>query len=71
MRGNLRNARLARGLTQEALGGLVGRTRFTICDLERCRRDGSMRMWDRLEEVLQIDQKMLRRVDNPESDADR
>ena len=63
MRSILKSARLARGLTQEDLGKRIGMTKKGIWAIEHGITHGRVRTWDRLEEVLGVDQKLLRRLD--------
>ncbi|MDR2368882.1 MAG: helix-turn-helix transcriptional regulator [Deltaproteobacteria bacterium] len=59
----LKRIRLSQNMTQKELAQLAGIKRTMICMLEWGQRRGSLQTWDRLEEVLGVDQKILRRVD--------
>jgi transcriptional regulator with XRE-family HTH domain len=65
MRETLRKRRQELNLTQTELGRLLGMTKTSVCDLEKGRTEGSVRTWDKLEAVLGMPQKELRRL-NPE-----
>jgi transcriptional regulator with XRE-family HTH domain len=59
----LRAARESKSMTQEDLARLTGLTPSMITLLERGRRLGSVTTWDRLEAILGVDQKILRKVE--------
>jgi transcriptional regulator with XRE-family HTH domain len=63
VRKNLKNQRLAMGLTQKTLGDRIGLSGKLICALECGRIRGSVDTWDRLELVLGVDQRVLRLPD--------
>ena len=64
MRRQLIEARRAKELTQKDLGLMLGLSDRTIGALERSRiKSGKPEMWDRLEAVLEVDQRILRQVD--------
>jgi transcriptional regulator with XRE-family HTH domain len=62
VRKNLRKARLENKLTQAELAELIGLTRMVISHLENARYDTRPRTWDKLEEILKVPQKDLRKV---------
>jgi transcriptional regulator with XRE-family HTH domain len=59
----LKRIRLSKNMTQKELAELAGLKRTIITMLERGKRRGSLQTWDRLEEVLGVDQKILRKLD--------
>lgn len=66
MRLNLRKRRRELGLTQQQLGEMIQLSGKLISALELGRRNGSLDAWDKLEEALKTDQKVLRRIcDSP------
>ena len=67
MRLRLREARLAKKLTQKALAELTGLKRAHISLIETGRRGASVASWDKLEAALGVDQRLLRRAVKEES----
>ena len=63
MRLNLINAREAKGLTQAQLGKMVGLKKPSICGIERGYIESRPTIWDKLEAVLGVDQRELRKID--------
>lgn len=57
--GQIRDARLARGLTQEDLASQVGRTRISVSDWERGVKVPSVRVIPRLAEALSLPVELL------------
>jgi DNA-binding XRE family transcriptional regulator len=57
----LKKVRLDLDMTQEELAKKVNLNRATISMLESSRRKGSITTWDKLEAVLGVDQKALRK----------
>lgn len=51
---NLRTLRLARGLSQEALGDLAGLHRTYVSSVERCERNATLDTLDKLSAALGI-----------------
>lgn len=51
----VRTYRKYRGLTQEALGKMVGVTKTTISEVENGRKEGSLKLFKRLSEALGVD----------------
>jgi transcriptional regulator with XRE-family HTH domain len=62
MRTNLLKMRLKKGLTQEALGRLIGVSGALISLLESGSTVGSVRVWDSLEDILGMSQQKLRKT---------
>ena len=60
----LKSIRRAQGLSQEALGSKAGLSGVYISALERGARIGPVHVWDKLEAILGVDQKLLRAPDN-------
>jgi transcriptional regulator with XRE-family HTH domain len=65
MRINLKNRRKDLGLSQEALARQSGVERSTIAFLETGKRNGSVELWDRLEDILKAPQRWLREKELP------
>jgi transcriptional regulator with XRE-family HTH domain len=63
----LRDTRLNKCLKQTELAALIGLTKQGYWDIEHGRSKGSVNIWDKLEEVLGVDQKILRQVDDTTS----
>jgi transcriptional regulator with XRE-family HTH domain len=63
-RQNLINARHEAKLTQSELGNLVGATKKRISALETAACGTRTALWDRLEEVLGVHQRILREICN-------
>jgi DNA-binding XRE family transcriptional regulator len=59
---NLINARRKADLTQKELGALVGTTKKRISAIETAACGTRDELWDRLEEVLGIHQRVLREI---------
>jgi DNA-binding XRE family transcriptional regulator len=64
---NLINARHEAKLTQEELGSLVGATKKRISAIETGACGTRTELWDRLEDVLKIHQRELRKLSETES----
>lgn len=62
MRKNLRNARKAAGLTQQTIAGKLGIHERYYKSLESGERLGGIWMWDRLEDLLGVNQRVLREI---------
>lgn len=68
----LKKARVSKGLTLQELGELIGRKKAFLSLLEKGKTEGSVATWDRLEEALGVDQRILRQAaDNTEAALDR
>jgi transcriptional regulator with XRE-family HTH domain len=63
----LRRIRLERRLTQNRLAERIGVTPSCISRLESGANNGTLRVWDLLEEELQTSQKTLRRREDPDA----
>ena len=59
---NVRELRLARGLTQEDLEGLTGLKRSYISDMERGERNPTVKAIQRLAEALEVEPAELLRL---------
>jgi transcriptional regulator with XRE-family HTH domain len=57
---NLVKARKAKNMTQKQLGSLVGLTNTAISMLESGKTKGRVETWDKLELVLETNQRVLR-----------
>lgn len=64
---NLKKIRIEHNLTQRQLADKVGLEQSQISNLETGRRLGSVTIWDRLEKVLNVDQRTLRQVETPDN----
>lgn len=62
MRENLRRARKAKGLTQQAMADKLGIHERYYKALESGERLGGIDLWDRLEDLLSINQRVLREI---------
>ena len=60
MRKNLQAARIAAGLTQQALSKKLGTNLRYYKSIESGERLGAIRIWDKLEDLLEINQRILR-----------
>jgi len=60
MRHNLKKARMDAGLTQEGLAELLGISSRYYRMIESGTRDGDFEMWDMLEDLFKIHQRVLR-----------
>jgi transcriptional regulator with XRE-family HTH domain len=60
---NLRSVRKAKDLTLVKLGKLAGTSKQNIWNLENGFSKGSLHVWDKLEAILGVDQKILRQVE--------
>jgi transcriptional regulator with XRE-family HTH domain len=58
---NLRKMRVAMGWSQQHLASKVGVSRSTITLLENGSKTGSVALWDRIEQVLDVPQQWLRK----------
>jgi DNA-binding XRE family transcriptional regulator len=64
MRIKLIEARKKFGLTQEALARLLGITKQSMSKLENEITDGSVKIWHKLEKILNVPQSILQESDN-------
>ena len=55
MREELRRRRLAAGLSQKQLAGILGCSRENYCKIERGINKGSMKMWLSIQKALSIE----------------
>ncbi|MBU5627743.1 helix-turn-helix domain-containing protein [Oscillibacter sp. MSJ-2] len=62
MRENLRAARKAKGMTQQAMADELGVHERYYKALESGERLGSIEIWDRLEDMFGVNQRVLREV---------
>lgn len=62
MRENLKNARKAVGLTQQAITEKLGIHERYYKSLESGERLGGIWMWDKLEDLLGVNQRVLREI---------
>lgn len=62
MRSNLRAARKAAGLTQQALADRLGLTLRHYQKIEYAEINGSFGVWDALEDLLGVHQRILREM---------
>lgn len=70
MRENLKNARKAAGMTQQQVAQKLGIHERYYKALESGERLGGIWMWDKLEDILNVNQRILREIhpaqeDNP------
>lgn len=64
MRENLRKARKAAGMTQQAMADKLGLTLGHYQKIEYENLNGSFEVWDALEDMLGIHQRILRETSN-------
>ena len=64
MRENLRKARKAAGLTQQAIADKLGITLRHYQKIEDTELNGSFEVWDALEDLLGVHQRILRETSN-------
>ena len=64
IRENLRAARKAAGLTQQALADRLGISLRQYQQIEYSERKGAFEVWDALEDILGIHQRILRESSN-------
>ena len=60
MRHNLRKARTRRGMTQLEMANYLGITLVYYAYIEAGTRLGSIELWDRMEELFHVSQRVLR-----------
>lgn len=61
---NLRNERIMRGWSLEYVANKIGVTKTAIHDIETGKRQGSIKVWDALEDLFDINQRTLRKESN-------
>ncbi len=61
MRENLKNARKAAGMTQRQVAEYLGISERRYQDIEYGKTIGSVKHWDALEDLFQIQQRQLRK----------
>lgn len=64
MRKNLKDARKAAGLTQQAVADKLGITLNHYQKIEYAKLNGPFEVWDALEDLLGIHQRTLREISN-------
>lgn len=67
MRGNLKAARAAAGMTQQAVADALGITLRYYCRMEAGGATGRVELWDKLEDLLGVNQRELRRQGQEDS----
>lgn len=65
MRENLKNARKAKGLTQQQVADYLGIGKRRYQDIEYGKTLGSITHWDALEDLFHIHQRQLRQDNHP------
>ena len=60
MRKNLRNARIAQGMTQKQVAEYLEITILAYKRIEYGQRTGKIETWDKLEDLFEIHQRVLR-----------
>lgn len=68
MRENLRNARKSAGLTQQAMADKLGISLRFYQQIEANDRTGDYAIWDRIEDITGIHQRILRETDRGKAD---
>lgn len=69
MRENLRNARKAKGMTQQAMADKLGISLRYYQQIEAGDRTGDFIIWDELEDFTGIHQRILRETDRGKADS--
>lgn len=69
MRKNLKAARKAAGLTQQAMADKLGIHDRYYKAIESGERLGAIWMWDRLEDLLGVNQRFLREIHHDKEDS--
>lgn len=69
MRENLKAARKAAGLTQQAMADKLGVHERYYKAIESGERLGSIWMWDKLEDLLCVNQRVLREIHHGKEDS--
>jgi len=64
MRKNLQEARKAKGMTQQAIADMLGLTLNHYQKIEYEKLNGSFEVWDALEDLLGVHQRILRETSN-------
>ena len=64
MRKNLQEARKAKGMTQQAIADMLGLTLNHYQKIEYEKLNGSFEVWDALEDLLGVHQRILRASSN-------
>lgn len=62
MRENLKAARKAAGMTQQQMANKLGLTLIGYSQIERGSRLGKIETWDKLEDIFNIHQRILRKL---------
>lgn len=60
MRENLKNARKAAGMTQRQTANRLGLSLIGYRQIENGKRNGKIETWDRLEDLFNVHQRILR-----------
>lgn len=69
MRKNLQSARKAAGLTQQAMADKLGINQRYYKAIESGERLGAIWMWDKLEDLLNVNQRVLREIHPGKEDS--
>ena len=69
MRENLREARKAKGMTQQAIADKLGISLRYYQQIEAGDRTGDFTLWDTLEDITQIHQRILRQTNPCKADS--
>lgn len=62
MRGNLKAARKAKGMTQQQVAEYLGIQLISYRQIERGVRIGRIDTWDKLEDLFNVHQRILRKI---------
>ena len=68
MREKLKQARKAAGMTQQQVADYLGITVVAYKRIEYGQRIGKIKMWDRLEDLFKVHQRVLRENNQSETD---
>lgn len=69
MRTNLQSARKAAGMTQQAMADKLGITLRYYQQIEAGDRTGDFSVWDALEDITEIHQRILREINHVPKDS--
>lgn len=69
MRDNLKKARKAAGMTQQQVANRLGITLVYYQKIEAGERDGSFLLWDTLEDLFNVHQRVLREMHHGPKDS--
>ena len=69
MRENIKNARKEKGLTQQAIADHLGISLRYYKQIEAGQRTGDFEIWDSLEDLFSVHQRVLREIHHDTTDS--